>query len=531
MATVVIVGAHNGSCESLAEILSVDGHRVLTASDASEALSLACAHRPAIVIDDATVTPTDLLLELVGRLTEGNGDAPSHAIDEARALTEPSALTLLPGISAQPSTLRRSTEELVASMLRGRRPALSPARSRLGTLADHVARRIAGLEGANRALTALLDAGRRLLAERDPDALLRRACEAARDLVGAGYAATAMLDEGRTTVRRFVASGIDTATDPTSSRRDLVTAAIDGPGAGHGMLQVAHKSGGAEFTDEDARLVATLCEQIAVSYDAAVRTAGLDARVVELEGKIARLTDTNAQLETFGSVISHDLKNPLVLISTCAQLLEQRCAAGLDAEAREYVERIGAASLSMNGMIDDLLEYSRVDRAELCLHSVDTGAAAAAALDQLGAILIDSGAAVRVDDPLPDVIGHELVVTQALANLISNAVKFVSPGVEPIVHVAAERRGPSIRISVDDNGIGVAPAHHQDIFELFVRDVGAGGYDGSGMGLAIAAKGIERIGGRIGVESTPDRGSRFWIELPAASVDADAACGRLAACL
>jgi signal transduction histidine kinase len=123
--------------------------------------------------------------------------------------------------------------------------------------------------------------------------------------------------------------------------------------------------------------------------------------------------------------------------------------------------------------------------------------------------------------PFPSVRAHRVLLGQALANLLSNAVKFVSPGVRPRVTVRAERRdGPggraSVRLWVEDNGIGVAPEHQGRIFRVFERLHPASKYPGTGIGLAIVRRSIERLGGSSGVESEPGRGSRFWIELPAA---------------
>ena len=128
----------------------------------------------------------------------------------------------------------------------------------------------------------------------------------------------------------------------------------------------------------------------------------------------------------------------------------------------------------------------------------------------------DSHAQVEVEGPLPPVIGHRPTLVQVVTNLLSNAVKFVPPGVPPKVRVRAERRGELVRLWVEDNGIGLAPEHRDRIFKVFERLHGEETYPGTGIGLAIVKKGVERTGGRAGVESDDGRGSRFWVELPRA---------------
>jgi signal transduction histidine kinase len=123
---------------------------------------------------------------------------------------------------------------------------------------------------------------------------------------------------------------------------------------------------------------------------------------------------------------------------------------------------------------------------------------------------------VNVHEPLPPVVGHEATLSQVLANLLCNGAKFVPPGRAPVLDVRAEARNGVVRLWVEDNGIGIQQEHQERIFGVFERLHGSEEYPGTGIGLAIVRKGVERMGGKVGVESSPGAGSRFWIELPTA---------------
>jgi signal transduction histidine kinase len=185
----------------------------------------------------------------------------------------------------------------------------------------------------------------------------------------------------------------------------------------------------------------------------------------------------------------------------------------LDAEGREYVERVVRAAARLDLLIQDLLAYSRLSRAEFVLSRVDLDLAVRDALSQLDAELAAHGANVDVVEPLPAVRAHRGTLVQVLVNLVGNAAKFVAPGTSPRVRISAERRGRHVRCFIDDNGIGVAREHRERIFRVFERLHGIEAYPGTGIGLAIVRKGLERMGGSAGCDDH-DGGSRFWIELP-----------------
>jgi signal transduction histidine kinase len=140
-------------------------------------------------------------------------------------------------------------------------------------------------------------------------------------------------------------------------------------------------------------------------------------------------------------------------------------------------------------------------------------------LSQLDSEISERGARIDVKGPFPHVVAHEATLCQIVLNLLTNAMKFVAEGTRPQITVRAERCKQSVRLSVADNGIGIDPAHQQRIFHIFERLHGIEQYSGTGIGLAIVRKGVERLGGRVGVDSTPAVGSEFWIELAAATND------------
>ncbi len=182
---------------------------------------------------------------------------------------------------------------------------------------------------------------------------------------------------------------------------------------------------------------------------------------------------------------------------------------------RDYVGRIIGAAERMDTLILDLLSYSRLSREEIVLHPVSLAAVVAEVGMRAEAALRDSQAELTVDEPLPVVVAYRPTLVQVLTNLLTNAVKFVRPGVRPRVHIYAENRDRRVRLWIEDNGIGIAPEHRQRIFQIFERLHSVSSYPGTGIGLAIVRKGMERMGGAVGLESEVGQGSRFWIELPA----------------
>jgi PAS domain S-box-containing protein len=240
--------------------------------------------------------------------------------------------------------------------------------------------------------------------------------------------------------------------------------------------------------------------------------AELDRKVNE---RTARLRETVGELEAFSYSISHDLRAPLRAMTGYAQALKDDCAEQLDAEHREYLDRISRAAQRLDRLINDVLDYSRLSRTEVTLSPVNVEHVLDDILQQYPP-LHPEHARVTVHRPIPPVLGHEALLVQSLSNLLINAAKFVKPGVFPDIHVRARRERNRVIIEVQDNGIGIAPHNLTRVFGLFQRVNPDAAYEGTGIGLSIVKKAIERLGGNVSVESQENIGSTFRIELRAA---------------
>ncbi|MDI6876250.1 MAG: PAS domain S-box protein [Methanomicrobiales archaeon] len=227
-----------------------------------------------------------------------------------------------------------------------------------------------------------------------------------------------------------------------------------------------------------------------------------------------RLKRSNEDLERFAYVSSHDLQEPLRTIVTFTQLLERRYRDRLDTDASEYIDYIVDAGKRMQALITDLLNYSRVSSQVHAPLPIRPEVVLAQALLALDGILEEAGATVTYD-PLPMVEADAQQLVQVFQNLISNAVKYRREDEPPKVHVSAERRNGYVQFSVADNGIGIEPQYFDRIFVIFQRLHGREKYSGTGIGLAIVKRIVERHGGRIWVESEPGKGSTFHFTLPA----------------
>ena len=224
------------------------------------------------------------------------------------------------------------------------------------------------------------------------------------------------------------------------------------------------------------------------------------------------LTRSNAELEQFSYVASHDLQAPLSTIAGYAQLLEKRCHNQLDAQGNKFIRNIVNSCGRMQALIDDLLEYSRVGRSEKPFYVIDCNLVFEDACANLQLAIRQDRASVTRGD-LPRVRGDSFQLLQLFQNLIGNAIKYRSSEA-PMVRVSASRQGDSWVFSVQDNGIGIAEQYHPRIFQLFQRLHSEKQYSGTGIGLAICQRIVDRHGGRLWVESEPNRGSTFYFSIP-----------------
>jgi two-component system, LuxR family, sensor kinase FixL len=261
----------------------------------------------------------------------------------------------------------------------------------------------------------------------------------------------------------------------------------------------------------------------------------LENHAVEQELLVAKRTatlrETVAELQAFSYNISHDMRSPLRAMQGFAQFLLDDYSSKLDEQGIDYLQRIMRSTVRLDRLIQEVLSCSSVLHSKAAMESVD--------LDRLIRDIIQTypkgdKTEIQIQGTLPKVFGNEAFLTQCFSNLLSNAAKFVSPRTTPHVEVRAEDwisasrethteaaqssilSGPgnaTVRVWVEDNGIGIAPENRDRIFEMFERISSAKEYPGTGIGLAIARKATERMGARLGFESELGKGSRFWVEL------------------
>lgn len=252
--------------------------------------------------------------------------------------------------------------------------------------------------------------------------------------------------------------------------------------------------------------------------------AELSDHAGELEGLVAErtseLTNTNQQLESFVYSIAHDLRAPLRAMQGFSDLLVEEAGAKLSDAGKGYADRISKSAQFMDALLCDLLAFSHISQRRVELNSVSLETVVASVLSRLPATAQERNARVESVGPWPSVLAHESTLSQVVFNLVSNALKFSRPGVPPLVRLRNEERAQVVRVWVEDNGIGIAPDHRAQVFGLFTRLNGEK-YPGTGIGLAIVQKGVERMGGSVGVEAAPLHGSRFWFELRKAGTSPD----------
>jgi signal transduction histidine kinase len=236
----------------------------------------------------------------------------------------------------------------------------------------------------------------------------------------------------------------------------------------------------------------------------------------QLELRVREREESNAELEAFAYSVSHDLRAPLRAISGFTDALREEQESRLDDNGREYLNEIRLAAGRMNALVQDLLEYGRVSRINLPLEKVNLAHAVHSALEQTGKrpseLVLDLPADLQVRS-------QPQVLTQVLLNLLSNAYKFQAAGSTPQIRIWAEPRDGMVRLSVQDNGIGIAPPHQERIWNVFERLHDRDTFSGTGIGLAIVKRAVLRMQGRYGLESELGKGSTFWIELTRAEAN------------
>jgi signal transduction histidine kinase len=311
---------------------------------------------------------------------------------------------------------------------------------------------------------------------------------------------------------RVMASGepawiADLARDPGFGRADVAAGAGLRSGFAFPVLSGLQALGVLEFFADqsiarDARLL-QIMGQIGVAL----------GRVAERVDARRELERSNADLEAFAYVASHDLSEPLRTVAGFVSLLERRYAGALDARAREFIRFAVDGVERMQAMIDDLLLYARAGTIDLRREEVALADVVAAALRDLEGAQARRGASVEVGD-LPVVRADPGQLQRVFQNLLANAIKFTAPGIAPRVAVSGHRADGTWEIAVADNGIGIDLAQAERVFEMFARLHGRTQYGGTGLGLAISRRIVERHGGRLWFEPNPSGGSVFRLTLP-----------------
>jgi len=239
----------------------------------------------------------------------------------------------------------------------------------------------------------------------------------------------------------------------------------------------------------------------------------LEKVVSERTGELCK---TIGELEGFSYSVSHDMRAPLRAMQSFAQFLADEYGSKLDEQGIDYLQRIMRAAVRLDRLIQDVLSYTKILHARLPMERVD--------LDRLVRDIVETfpngqpiQPEIRIQGTLPPVMGNPGLLAQCVSNLLSNGAKFIAPGTTPRLEVSAETmKDASIRVWFKDNGVGIAPENHERIFGLFERIYPVTEYEGTGIGLTIVRKAIERMGAQVGFESELGKGSNFWIQLPKA---------------
>jgi signal transduction histidine kinase len=429
----------------------------------------------------------------------------------------------------------------------------------LQVMTDELAARAEELQATNDRFAALIDLNLRLAAENDPQALLHRVCHGARDLIGAKYAVLAIREEEGAGYAHVCTSGISDAVTgnlpPLEIDDDLfsqvcaagvprrfvnfagtaegfglpagfpparggLVAPVRTPDQSFGWILLAGRLMHDSFSDEDERLLSVLGAQLGIALLQAnlhkritEQAASLERRVIE---RTAQLEATNRDLESFSYSVAHDLSSPLARMSGFAKLLEAGIKAGKFEKLPGYVDRIIRCVASMTGLINGLLDIARASHSELVRERVDLAAMLEQVLDEQNA---RARASVRIGS-LPVVLGDAASLRQVWTNLVSNALKYSAKRDSPEIGIACDIGASEAVFRVRDNGAGFDPNLGARLFSVFQRLHADSEFEGSGVGLAIIRRIIERHGGRVWAEGRPDAGATFYFALPKGIIEA-----------
>ncbi len=407
------------------------------------------------------------------------------------------------------------------------------------------------IDPLNRILLAIRNVNQLVVRENDPEKLLKGVCDALIETRGYHTVWVALLDESHQLVRAAEAGlggdflpvierfkrgeltecaqkaldnpGIVITEDPVSDCPDCPLASACGE---RGSMTLRLEHGGTVYgfitltvrrvrvTDEEEQ---SLFEEVAGDIAFALYSMELEEAREQAENKLKEYAEdlerSNQELEQFAYVASHDLQEPLRMVTGYVKLLQLRYKDKLDDDADDFINYAFDGAIRMQTLINDLLAFSRVSTRGNPFEPTDSGAVLEQTLTGLRMAVKESGALIT-HDPLPVVMADASQLAQVFQNLISNAIKFHGDD-PPKVHISAKRQRDDWVFSVKDNGIGIEPQYFDRIFVIFQRLHGRTEYPGTGIGLAVSKRIVERHGGRIWLESEPGKGSTFYFTIPA----------------
>jgi signal transduction histidine kinase len=294
-------------------------------------------------------------------------------------------------------------------------------------------------------------------------------------------------------------------------------------GRGPGLFSVFVTSVGASFLLfepvgafglDDPRDISEFTIFAIVSITVVLMTASLRNTRDRVERRSKELEVALKEMEEFTYAMAHNLRAPLRGMAGFSQILKEDQAARLDEEGRQSLDRIIRSSKFMDILLQGLLAYAALSRVEIQPATVDVGEVLDEALEGIAGETQRRGARIEKGAGLSKVVAQTDLLRQVFTTLLMNAITFVAPGTVPVVRITTVAKAGWERICIEDNGIGIDARHQSRIFSLFER-LHPERYPGTGLGLALARRTVERMGGKIGVDSEPGKGSCFWIELPA----------------
>jgi signal transduction histidine kinase len=257
------------------------------------------------------------------------------------------------------------------------------------------------------------------------------------------------------------------------------------------------------------RLSQAIASQVAFAVQ---RRRGQEQLELLVRERTAKLREMIGELQHVSYAITHDMRAPLRAMNAFATLILEEISENGQASPQllDACRRMVTSAARLDRLIQDSLSYTKSVLQEVPLRAVDLSTLVPGLIETYPNLHADK-AQIQIQTKLPRVLGDESLLTQCFSNLLGNAVKFVAPGIRPQIMIHSEQIAETVRITVQDNGIGIAPEARQRLFGMFQRLTE--GYEGTGIGLAIVRKVVERMGGMVGAESEPGKGSRFWVML------------------